>query len=60
MFLKIKILQHGKKVREVTAPLASDPPYDVLRKLFEAETTLNSLPCNLRVHISVEEETKNG
>ena len=56
MKLTIVIKQPGRNPRVITTPLTSDTALlETLRKLWEVEQTLNSLPgADLRVHVSVE------
>ena len=59
MILTISIKQTGKKDKIITTPLQdiSTAPLDTLRKVWEVEQLLNSLPgTNIRVHVHVSEE----
>lgn len=55
MKLIITIMQRGKKVKTIESQLAPTTTLETVRKIWEAEVLLNSIPSDLRFHFKVEE-----
>lgn len=56
MRLTISMKQSGHRPKVLVTKISEPVTLETMRKLWEAEQALNSIPADLRVHISVEED----